>query len=175
MKKRELERRLTELGFGIPDYLRFVPIDFEAGASWREGLIAAGFDERRPAIIASSGVSMYLTKETNAATLREVATLAPGSTFVMTFLLPVDLVAREVRAGMEMAEKGAAASGTPFISFFAPDEILALAHEAGFATAAHVSGADLAQRYFAGRGDGLRPPDHAEDLLVATNEEAGTG
>jgi len=27
-------QRLTELGFGIPEWLRFVPVDFEAGGSW---------------------------------------------------------------------------------------------------------------------------------------------
>ena len=27
-------RRLVELGYGIPDWLRLVPVDFEAGADW---------------------------------------------------------------------------------------------------------------------------------------------
>jgi hypothetical protein len=40
--------------------------------------------------------------------------------------------------------------------------------EAGFKHAQHVAAADLAQRYFAGRSDGMRPVDNAEDLLVAT-------
>jgi methyltransferase (TIGR00027 family) len=163
-------RRLIELGFGIPDWLRFVPVDFEAGGSrgsWRDGLIAAGFDDRNPAIVVSTGVSMYLTKDANAATLREVAALAPGSTFAMTFLLPLELAEPAVRPGLEMAAKGARASGTPFVSFFTPPEIVALARAAGFADARHVSAADLTQRYFAGRPDGLRPPNNAEDLLVA--------
>ena len=66
-----------------------------------------------------------------------------------------------------MAEKGARASGTPFVSFFIPEEIQELAYEAGFDEARHVSAADLTQRYFAGRTDGLRPPNNAEELLVA--------
>jgi len=32
----------------------------------------------------------------------------------------------------------------------------------------HVSAAALAERCFAGRADGLRPPDNSEELLVAT-------
>jgi hypothetical protein len=32
----------------------------------------------------------------------------------------------------------------------------------------HVSAADLTQRYFTGRTDDLRPPNNAEELLVAT-------
>jgi methyltransferase (TIGR00027 family) len=160
-------QRLIELGFGVPDWLRFVPVDFEAGGSWREGLVTAGFDDSKPAIVVSTGVSMYLTKEANAATLREVAALAPGSTLAMTFLLPLELADPEVRPGLEMAEKGARASGTPFISFFTPPEIQSLAREAGFKDARHVSAADLTRRYFAGRTDGLRPPSNAEELLVA--------
>jgi O-methyltransferase involved in polyketide biosynthesis len=130
--------------------------------------VAAGFDESKPAIVVSTGVSMYLTKEANAATLRQVAGLARGSTLAMTFLLPLELSDPEVRPGLEMAEKGARASGTPFLSFFTPKEILALAHETGFGEARHVSAADLTQRYFAGRTDGFRPPSNAEELLVAT-------
>lgn len=160
-------RRLVELGFGVPDWLRFVPVDFEAGEAWRDRLATAGFDDSKPAIVVSTGVSMYLTKEANAATLRQVAALAPGSTLAMTFLLPLQLAVSEVRPALEMAEKGARASGTPFLSFFTPPEILALAREAGFREARHVSAADLTGRYFAGRTDDLRPPNNAEELLVA--------
>ena len=46
--------------------------------------------------------------------------------------------------------------------------MLALAREAGFRNVRHVSAATLAQRYFAGRTDGLRPPDNSEEFLVAT-------
>ena len=64
-------KRLIDLGFGIPGVkLKFVPVDFEAGESWRERLVAAGFDAGKPAVIASTGVSMYLTRDANAASLR---------------------------------------------------------------------------------------------------------
>jgi methyltransferase (TIGR00027 family) len=113
-------QRLMELGFGIPEWLRLVAVDFEAGGSWWERLAAAGFDAGKPAVVTSTGVSMYLTEEATMATLRQAATLAPGSTFAMTFLLPLELADPEVRPGLQMAEKGARASGTPFISFFTP-------------------------------------------------------
>ena len=165
-------RRLTELGYEIPDWLRLVPVDFESGGAgahgaWWEGLTAAGFDPRRPAVVASTGVSMYLTMEANAATLRQLASLASGSTLAMSFLLPTELLDERDRPGLRMAENGARASGTPFVSFFAPQQMLALAREAGFAGARHVSGAMLNTRYFAGRADGLRMST-GEDLLVAT-------
>jgi methyltransferase (TIGR00027 family) len=160
-------QRLVELGFGVPEWLRLVPVDFEAGASWWDELAKAGFDARKPAVVASTGVSMYLTRDANAATLRQIAALAPGSTLAMSFILPAELAAPEVRPGLQQAERGARAGGTPWISFFTPDEMLALAREAGFRGVQHVSAADLAQRYFAGRSDGLRTAS-GEELLVAT-------
>ncbi len=161
-------QRLVETGFGIAPYLRLVPVDFEAGDTWWDRLVGSGFDATRPAVVASTGVSMYLTKDAITATLRQVAALAPGSTFAMSFMLPIEMADPEVRLGIQRAVEGARASGTPFISFFTPAEMLALAREAGFKDVEHVSAATLTQRYFAGRTDGLRLPNNSEELLVAT-------
>jgi methyltransferase (TIGR00027 family) len=159
-------RRLVETGLGVADWLHLVPVDFESGESWWDGLAASGFDPARPAVVASTGVSMYLTKDATAATLRQLAGLAPRSTVAMTFLLPMGLVDEADRPGLEMSSRGAAASGTPFVSFYAPDEMVALAREAGFGEVEHVSSTTLADRYFSGRSDGLRPST-GEDLIVA--------
>lgn len=161
-------RRLADLGYGVPPSLHLVPVDFEAGWSWWEHLVAAGFDPGRPAVAASLGVSMYLTKEANEATLRQVARLAPGSTFVMTFQVPTELLDEQDRPGRDAVEVNARASGTPFITYYAPADLLALARDAGFAHAQYVSSDMLAQRYFAGRADGLRTPSKGDELLVAT-------
>jgi methyltransferase (TIGR00027 family) len=160
-------QRLIELGYGIPDWLQLVPVDFEASESWWQQLAAAGFDPGQPAVVASTGVTMYLTKDATAGTLRQLAGLAPGSTLAMTFLLPTELLDDADRSGLKASEKGARSSGTPFISFYTPQEMLALAHEAGFKDAQHVSGSSLAERYFADRTDGLRPST-GEDFVVAT-------
>lgn len=161
-------QRLMELRFGIPDWLRFVAVDFESGGSWWERLVSTGFDAGKPAVVASSGVSMYLGREANMETLRQVAAFAPGSVLAMTFMQPLELVEPEVRPVYEAVLKGAHASGTPFISFFAPRDIVALALDAGFKDARHVSAATLTGRYFVGRSDGLRP-NNAEELLIATS------
>lgn len=161
-------QRLLDLGFGMPPFLQWVPVDFEAGEDWRERLESSGFDSSQPAVVAATGVSMYLSKDAVMATLRRVAAFPPGSTFVMSFLLPIELMDAGIRPGFERAIEGARASGTPFISFFTPMEMLTLAREAGFNEAKHVPSGMLAERYFADRADGLRPPDNAEELLVAT-------
>ena len=161
------QRRLAELGYERPDWLRFVSVNFEATSNWLQPLKDAGFDSLRPAVVASTGVSMYLTKSAIANTLREFASFAAGSTFAMTFLVPLEFAHPDVRPGLEMAVRGARANGTPFISFFTPAEMLSLARDCGLADVEHVSANDLAERYFAGRPDGLRPPENAEEFLVA--------
>ena len=122
--------RLIELGFGVPDWLRLVPVDFEASESWSEQLVAAGFDSRLPAVVVSTGVTMYLTKDATAATLRQLAGLAAGSTLAMD-VPSVDRTSRR-RRSLRASESGARAAGTPFISFYTPPEMLTLARQAGF-------------------------------------------
>ncbi|HEY0934524.1 MAG TPA: class I SAM-dependent methyltransferase, partial [Trebonia sp.] len=160
-------RRLTELGYGVPDWLRLVPVDFEAGASWRDEVTSAGFDPAAPAVVTSTGVSMYLTREANAAALRGLASLAPGSAAAVTFTLPLELIDEQDRPGWIFSENAARSSGTPFLSFFSPAEFLGLARAAGFADVRHVSGRVLSERYLAGRTDGLRAST-GEDFLIAT-------
>ncbi len=160
-------QRLEKLGFGVPGWLHLVPVDFETAGDWWEQLRAAGFDVGRPAVVASTGVTMYLSRDATAATLRQLAALAPGSTVAMTFLLPAPLLEEADRSGLETSQKGAQSSGTPFVSFYSPEEMLEMVRGAGFRKAEHVSGMTLADRYFAGRADGLRPSS-GEDFVLAT-------
>jgi len=161
-------QRLEELGYGVPAHLHLIPVDFEADTDWWQALVAAGFDASEPSLVSSSGVSMYITKQATAATLRRLAGMAPGSIVVMTFMLPLDLVDDADRPGLEGAARGAAASGTPWISFYAPEEIVDLARQAGFAQVEHVPTDQLADRYLADRQDGLRPAGGEGILLART-------
>ncbi|MEV8604166.1 class I SAM-dependent methyltransferase [Streptomyces griseoviridis] len=158
-------RRLADLGFDVPDWLRLVPVDFEG--DWWRLLLDAGLDAGRPAVVASAGVTMYLSPEAVTATFADVATLAPGTTLVSTFLRPPEDVEPEERAQLEAAMRGARAAGTPFVSFYRPAQLIDAAREAGFGTARHVSARELSERYFQGRVDGLRP-SRGEELIVAT-------
>lgn len=159
-------QRLIDLGYGVPDWVRLVPVDFEVSENWWDQLIANGFDPGRPAIIASAGVTPYLTKEATAATLRQIACLATGSTLALTFLLPTELIAAADRPGMRTSKEGAQRSGTPFVSFYSPAEILALARDTGFRDVQHVPGTSLADLYLADRTDSPRSSS-GEDIMVA--------
>lgn len=161
------QHRLTELGFGVPDYLHFVPVNFET-SSWWEELLKAEFDINKPAVVACTGVSLYLTKETIISTLNQIATLMSGSELAMTFYLPMELLDKEDKPMQEIAEKGARESGTPMISFFKPEEILDLAIKAGFKEAKTISIKDMEQYYFSNRTDNLLPASGEVFLLATT-------
>lgn len=161
------QRRLLELGLPLPPWLHFVAVNFETDSGWREGLARAGFDAARPAVVAAAGLSMYLTPEALLALLRQTAALAPGSTLVLSFMLPPERVPAGERPVYEAALAGARASGTPFVSLLLPGEMLALGREAGFRHIEHVDTGALIARYFLGRSDGLMPAT-GESFLIAT-------
>jgi O-methyltransferase involved in polyketide biosynthesis len=76
----------------------------------------------------------------------------------------------------EATEHFAREAGTPFLSFFAPEDLQNMARQAGFVTAEHISAAQLAERYFSQRTDGLRPikfrRDHGRQNVSGTGLEA---
>jgi len=161
------QKRLIETGFTIPDWLHFVPVDFEAGQSWWDQLIASRFDRHKPAVVVSTGVSMYLTREANVATLEQVASLAPGSTFAMTFMLSLEHLESNERSMMEFVMQKAHDAGTPFLSLYSPEDMLSSAKVVGFKNPRYVSAENIYQRYFATRTDGLRAGS-AEAFIIAS-------
>lgn len=161
------QQRLRELHFPIQSLPKFVPVDFEAGECWDEKLITAGFNASKPAVIASTGVAMYLTKEANFATLQKAASFARGSTLLMTFLLPTHLVEASEQDQFKNVQERARAAGTPILSLYTPSEILLAAQQAGFNQVSHFSRAELIERYFKNRSDGLLPAS-GEEFLLAT-------
>ena len=161
------QNRLKELGFGTPSWLRFVPVNFEVD-SWWEKLIASGFDTSKLSVISSLGVSMYISKEATMETLESVASLTSGSTFIMTYLIPIEDVEPEDQDLLRFSMKGAERSGTPFISFYTQVEITKLVQEAGFNKIKIITTKNLRKKYFSGRKDKFRLIN-GEEILVATN------
>lgn len=161
------QHRLIELGYGIPHGLHFVSVNFETSSWWKQ-LLNAGFDTSKPAVITCTGVSLYLTKEANLSMLQQIATLASGSKLAMSFYLPMDLIDKEDQFLQQLAEKGAREAGTPFVSFYTPDDIITLALEAGFREVKTISTKDIEQLYFMNRNDDLLPASGEVFLLAST-------
>ena len=68
----------------------------------------------------------------------------------------------------ELHEKYRLTGDDEVVSFYPPEEIVALAHDSGFADARYVPTADVAERYLNGRTDGLRASGGEGILLART-------
>ena len=145
-------RRLESLDIARPANLTFAGVDFET-QTLTDGLTAAGFDFGARAVVSWIGVTMYLTMEAIRGTLRQLATLAPGSRVALTYNLPLSAL-----DGLGLATSGplrtmTAEMGEPFISLFLPSEIEALMQELAFSDIEHFRPEEMIRKYFPGRAD----------------------
>ncbi|MGE5410519.1 MAG: class I SAM-dependent methyltransferase [Clostridiales bacterium] len=159
------EEKLIDNGYRIPDNLHFVPVNFETSSWWTE-LLNKGFDITQTAFVSCTGVTLYLTKEAIIDTLKKMTLLASGSTIAIAFYLPLEQLDEEDKPMQEIAIKGAAASGTPFVSFFIVDEIVKLANEIGLKEIQTISTKDMIGKYFKDRTDQFVPAS-GEFFLIA--------
>jgi methyltransferase (TIGR00027 family) len=133
-----------------------VPVDFEE-TGLVAGLAGSGFDATMPSVVSWLGVTMYLTREALTATLRAVATFAPGTQLVFDYMLPPDR--RDAEGAVYAREVGSAAAqrGEPWLTFLAPEECTALLEDAGFAETHQLSPVDAVPDEMWRRTDALRP------------------
>ncbi|MFF2555142.1 class I SAM-dependent methyltransferase [Nocardia sp. NPDC058058] len=156
--------RIKELGLPRSDSQVFVPTDFEVD-SIRDVLGPAGFDWTQPALFSWTGVAPYLTAQAIESALRTIAAAAPGSEVVFSYRAE-DSVLDDV--GIEFARiytPIAASVGEPLQPGWPVSEIDELISRCGLKVMDHPTRADLEQRYFADRADGLRP--YTFETLVA--------
>jgi len=158
-------QRVEELGLPESDRHVFVPVDFEVD-SVHDRLEAAGFDWSHPAMFCWLGVTFYLTREAVAATLRTIASGAPGTEVVLSYLADPSVVDEPSRTFIDIMRPITVQSGEPFTDAYSVAEIEQVVKGCGLAVADHPTCDDLVQRYFAGRADGLRPYNF-ESLLSA--------
>ena len=153
--------------------LTFLPIDFER-QTLVKGLREGGYPLNEPAFISWLGVTQYLTREAVLGTLKQVATFARGTEISFTFIVPQGLWLGDGQRMFPIALASTAATGEPWISFFEPDELASRLEELGFRRIEHLGLTEANERYFAGRGDGLRVTS-GEHLMRVRSSEALPG
>ena len=158
--------RVAELGLPVSDRHEFVPVDFET-ETLADGLDRAGFDRTKRTFYSWLGVVPYLTVDAIEATLRSLTRTAPGSEVALTYLLPEPLVDELGRLMHDRWGKAAAELGEPLLTMWTAEEAEACARRCGFKVVDHPGSADLRDRYFAGRADGLRPLEFEQLLVMA--------
>jgi methyltransferase (TIGR00027 family) len=158
--------RAAALALPTSEHHVFAPIDFES-ETLRDGLDGAGFDWSQPSLFSWLGVTQYLTKTAVLGTLRTVASCAPGSEIVFSYV-PTSAFLDQV--GQEFIEKitrAAVEAGEPFQTFLSPTdaEVLVGQECGGLKVSDHPTRDELHNRYFTGRSDGLTP--HTAECLIA--------
>lgn len=149
------QQLLAEAGIDVPASLTFVPADFERddlGSVLRQ----AGFQPDQAACVSWMGVTMYLTADAVAATLRTVAGFAPGSRLCFDYRVPVTMLNPVERVINEVIGQRIAALGEPWLSTFDPTQLQKQLLDLGFSSAESATPESLNARYFARRKDGLR-------------------
>jgi methyltransferase (TIGR00027 family) len=146
--------RLEACGAAVPPNVRFVPADL-AAEPLASVLARCGFARTVPAFFSWLGVTIYLTRETNLATLAGIAgSSAPGSEVVFTY---IDQRALEDGASDTMGRMRAAraAENEPWISGFDPTALANDVRALGLELVEDLGSSELGERYLAGRTDGL--------------------
>jgi methyltransferase (TIGR00027 family) len=145
-------RRLGQMGVAIPDSLTYVPLDITAGGL-RQTLAAAGFDPAKPAIVSAIALTQYLPQPVVDEMLEVVASFAPGSRLVITYVVPETELSELAAAGLKWTMSQAAERGEPFLSLFRPSEFEELLRRSGFSRVEQAGDDELVRRYLADRPD----------------------
>lgn len=150
-----LKRRRIEAAGRAPAQIpTFVPVDFES-TKVSDALPSAGFDPTRRSVWSWMNTIPYVSVEATEATLADVRTLmTPGSRLCLNYQGKVRLTPAQAdylgRIGMTTRE-----GGEPWVSSWLPERFEEVVAERGFNLVEHATEADLNERYYAGRADGL--------------------
>lgn len=148
--------RATQLSLPVSDRHAIVAVDLGRD-DLVDRLTNAGLDWSRPTLFSWVGTTMYLERAAIAATLRIATRCVRGSGIVLSYNPHPALLSDDERAFLANVSALVGGMGEPLRSFFAPEEIRALAADCGLRVSEAPSSDELFERYFAGRKDGLRP------------------
>jgi len=147
--------RLAAAAIAVPQWLTFVPVDFERQALFA-ALAAAGFDRALPTFFLWLGVVPYLTAEATWSTLEAIAGLGSGTHVAFDYSNPPDERSEIERAAHARRAARVAALGEPWKQFFVTGELHARLRALGFAEIEDLGPRQMAQRYFPGRAETAR-------------------
>ena len=157
--------RVKELALPLSDSQVFVPVDFEV-EPLQDALGTAGFEWGQPALFSWTGVAPYLTASAIELTLRTIAGAAARSEVVFSYRAEDSVLDDAGKEFIRIYAPLAASLGEPVQRGWPVIEIERLISRCGLKVVDHPARADLQQRYFAGRADGLRPYN-VETLVTA--------
>jgi methyltransferase (TIGR00027 family) len=145
--------RIDACRIALADSVHFIAADLSQ-ESVAAALARSPFETNRLAFFSWLGVTMYLTREANLATLSSIASCSPaGSEVVFTYL--DERVFQAQSESFRALEQRVAAIGEPFLSGFHPAGLAANLAACGLDLVEDLSGSDAAARYDRGGDQSL--------------------
>jgi methyltransferase (TIGR00027 family) len=151
-------QRIRDCGIALPPSVHFVSADL-ANEDLAAALARCSFRKDEPAFFSWLGVTVYLTREANLATLRAVAKLgAPRSELVFTYVDQNEFASGGSRSLGEPNAKAVATMGEPYLSGFDPKEIANDLMHVGLELIEDLDGRKMSERYGRTGANALQPP-----------------
>ena len=158
-------------GISLPRSVHFVAADL-ARVSVAEALATSPFDPSQPTFFSWLGVSMYLTKDANRATLCAIAQCSPpGSELVFTYMDAARL--RSPSPAFEAMQKRVTAKGEPFLSGFDPHSLAEELSHRGLTLIEDLSGREVLARYGKSGDASLSRPSSSHIALARSGPAVG--
>jgi methyltransferase (TIGR00027 family) len=150
-------RRLADREILVPPRLHLVPADLREIAL-DAALANSTFRSDQQAFFSWLGVTPYLTRTANLATLKAIASCTPvDSELVFSYIDQRILDQRSKGGPMRAVRAALASAGEPWLSGFNPDQLADELRDTGFTLLESLGPEELRARYCADRTDGLSP------------------
>jgi methyltransferase (TIGR00027 family) len=137
--------RIAACGVHLPDSVHFVAADLSQ-VSVAAALARSSFDPAKPTFFSWLGVTMYLTREANIATMTSLASCSPAGSEVVFTYLDARLFQAQSESFRELQAR-VASLGEPFQSGFNPGSLAASLAGCGLTLIEDLDGDDIAHRY----------------------------
>lgn len=147
--------RLAEAELRLPPSAHLIPVDFER-QQLSERLLEAGFSLASPTCVAWLGVVPYLSGDAFASTCRFLGRLSSGSGVVFDYGQPREALSPVEQLMHDSLAARVAQVGEPFQLFFTPAELRETLPRYGLGVAEDLGYAEINDRFFRDRTDGLR-------------------
>jgi len=152
----------------IQERLRFVGVDFDR-EDLGERLRSVGLRFDQPSFVIWEGVTQYIHAEAVDATLRTLATMAPGSEVVFTYVDRALIEGTRSFPGGKRLLLAVRLSGEPFRFGLAPAETAEFLRDRGFELLEDIGGEEFSARYFSplGRSDRATETERVAHARIA--------
>jgi methyltransferase (TIGR00027 family) len=168
-------QRIRECGISLPQSVHFIAADL-ANEDLVTALTRSSFRRDEAAFYSLLGVTVYLTREANLATLRAIATCGyRGSELVFTYVDQIEFTPGGSRSPDNKNTQAMAMMGEPYVSGFDPSEIANDLTRVGFELVEDLDGQTMSARYARTSANTLQPPATLHIALARVVPELGFG